>query len=72
MTEEAFARAKPLREIDSELAEWSRKRKIGRPVSVDPLVNLTIRVRQSDLPKLRTIPGYQTKISELVHRMVDT
>jgi uncharacterized protein (DUF4415 family) len=44
----------------------AQKRARGRPVAEDPLVNISIRVHQSTLPKLRAKRGYQTQITRLV------
>ncbi len=49
----------------------TKQRKLGRPAKADPTVNLTIRVRESYLPKLRKIPRYQTMITKLIHTWVD-
>ncbi len=68
LTSAQLRQMRPLRELDPELAEWGRQKKLGRPLKDDPLVSLTIRIPKSDLPKLRATPGFHTKITQLVHQ----
>jgi uncharacterized protein (DUF4415 family) len=71
-----FKAARPIADLQPDFAKKMNalsKKSAGRP-KIDAgkrKVNLTIRVRAKDLSKLRKIPGYQTKISELVHQFAD-
>jgi len=67
-TEEDFKKARPFAEVFPELAE-SIRRSRGRPTIEKPKKQVTIRLDQDVLEKLRSAgPGWQSRINDILRK----
>jgi len=70
-TNEMFAQAVPLRDVFPELAEFSEKRKVGRPKSANPKKSKTFKLSPALIDAIvATGKGYNARVEAILQKAV--